>query len=78
MASFMSCVTSATLAGSSGESMPALQQVTFRLLPVAMLSGGAAALAAALSGKVPVDADTVIMVTGGNTDAASFAKTLIA
>ena len=40
------------------------------------LAGGAAALAAALAGKVPVDEDTVIMVTGGNTDAASFAETL--
>ena len=33
-------------------------------------------VAAALAGKVPLDEDTVIMVTGGNTDAASFAETL--
>ena len=38
--------------------------------------GGAAALAATLAGKVPVDADTVIMLTGGNTDAESFAQTI--
>ena len=37
----------------------------------------AAALAAALAGKVPVDEATVIMVTGGNTDADSFAATLV-
>ena len=40
--------------------------------------GDDAALAAALAGKVTVDEDTVIMVTGGNTDAASFAATITA
>ncbi len=38
--------------------------------------GGAAALAAALARKVPLDRGTVIMVTGGNADPALFAKTL--
>ena len=41
------------------------------------LLSGAAALAAALAGKVPVDEDTVILLTGGNTDPASFAATLV-
>jgi threonine dehydratase len=40
--------------------------------------GGAAALAAALAGKVPLDGRTAIMLTGGNTDPASFAKALSA
>jgi len=34
------------------------------------------ALAAALAGKVPLDPGTVIMLTGGNVDPASFAKVL--
>jgi threonine dehydratase len=38
--------------------------------------GGAAALAAALAGKVPVDEDTVIMLTGGNADPEAFARTI--
>ena len=29
-----------------------------------------------LAGKVPVDADTVIMLTGGNADPAAFARTI--
>ena len=49
-------------------------------LPTSVLAAPAlvnlAALAAALAGKVAVDEDTVIMVTGGNTDAASFAATI--
>ncbi|HCC27905.1 MAG TPA: pyridoxal-5'-phosphate-dependent protein, partial [Erythrobacter sp.] len=54
----------------------AAQRFAFAQLNLVVEPGGAAALAAALAGKVPVDADTVIMVTGGNTDAASFAETL--
>jgi threonine dehydratase len=38
--------------------------------------GGAAALAAALAGKVPLDGRTAIMLTGSNTDPASFAAVL--
>ena len=38
--------------------------------------GGAAALAAALAGKVALDGRTAIMVTGSNTDPQSFAKVL--
>ncbi|MEM7779877.1 MAG: pyridoxal-phosphate dependent enzyme [Pseudomonadota bacterium] len=40
--------------------------------------GGAAALAAALNGKVEVDEGTVIMLTGGNADPADFAATISA
>lgn len=52
------------------------QRFAFAKLRLVVEPGGAAALAAALAGKVPVDADTVIMLTGGNTDAESFARTL--
>lgn len=38
--------------------------------------GGAAALAAALAGKVPLDGRTVLMLTGGNTDPDAFAEVL--
>ncbi|MDQ0565616.1 pyridoxal-phosphate dependent enzyme [Erythrobacter citreus] len=54
----------------------AAQRFAFAQLNLVVEPGGAAALAAALAGKVPVDDGTVIMVTGGNTDAASFAETL--
>ena len=52
------------------------QRFAFGHLNLVVEPGGAAALAAALAGKVAVDEDTVIMVTGGNTDAASFAATI--
>ena len=52
------------------------QRFAFAKLRLVVEPGGAAALAAALAGKVPVDADTVIMLTGGNTDAESFARTI--
>ncbi|PNQ76990.1 pyridoxal-5'-phosphate-dependent protein [Erythrobacter sp. SAORIC-644] len=54
----------------------AAQRFAFGHLNLVVEPGGAAALAAALAGKVAVDEDTVIMVTGGNTDAASFAATI--
>ena len=38
--------------------------------------GGAAALAAALAGKVRLDGTTAIVLSGGNTDATAFAKVL--
>ena len=38
--------------------------------------GGAAALAAALAGKVALDGQTVLILSGGNTDPDSFAKVL--
>lgn len=54
----------------------AAQRFAFERLRLVIEPGGAVALAAALAGKVPVDSDTVIMLTGGNTDAATFAKVL--
>jgi threonine dehydratase len=52
------------------------QRFAFANLRLVIEPGGAAALAAALAGKVPVDADTVIMLTGGNADPAAFAATI--
>lgn len=54
----------------------AAQRWAFANLRMVIEPGGAAALAAALAGKVPVDADTVIMLTGGNADPGRFAKTI--
>ena len=54
----------------------AAQRFAFSKLNLVAEPGGAAALAAALAGKVPLDENTVVMVTGGNTDAASFAETI--
>ena len=54
------------------------QRFAFSRLNLVAEPGGAAALAATLFGKVPLDEDTVIMLTGGNTDAESFAATLAA
>ena len=52
------------------------QRFAFAKLRLVLEPGGAAALAAALAGKVPLDENTVIMLTGGNTDAARFAAML--
>jgi len=54
----------------------AAQRFAFATLRLVLEPGGAAALAAALAGKVPVDAGTVIMLTGGNADTAAFAATI--
>ena len=54
----------------------AAQRFAFAHLQLVVEPGGAAALAAALAGKVPLDESTVIMVTGGNTDPRSFAETI--
>jgi threonine dehydratase len=58
------------------EEVRAAQRFAFARLNLVAEPGGSAALAAALANKVPIDADTVIMLTGGNTDAASFAEML--
>ncbi|MBX7482596.1 threonine ammonia-lyase [Qipengyuania qiaonensis] len=58
------------------EEVRAAQRFAFARLNLVAEPGGAAALAAVLAGKVPVDEDTVIMLTGGNTDAGSYAGTL--
>ncbi len=52
------------------------QRFAFAKLHLVLEPGGAAALAAALASKVPLDEDSVIMLTGGNTDADSFARTI--
>lgn len=52
------------------------QRFAFSQLRLVVEPGGAAALAAVLAGKVPVDDGTVIMLTGGNCDPASFAETI--
>jgi len=54
----------------------AAQLFAFETLHLVLEPGGAAALAAALAGKVPVDESTVIMLTGGNADPAAFAAML--
>lgn len=52
------------------------QRFAFAALRLVVEPGGAAALAAALAGKVPVDEGTVIMLTGGNADPAAYAATI--
>ncbi|MXO46922.1 pyridoxal-phosphate dependent enzyme [Erythrobacter vulgaris] len=52
------------------------QRFAFSRLNLVVEPGGAAALAAVLAGQVRADEDTVIMLTGGNTDAESFAAML--
>ena len=54
----------------------AAQRFAFAQLRLVLEPGGAAALAAALAGKVELDAGTVIMLTGGNVDPAAFAKVI--
>jgi threonine dehydratase len=54
----------------------AAQRFAFAKLRLVVEPGGAAALAAALAGKVPVDEGTVIMLTGGNADPAAYAATI--
>ncbi|WP_151974990.1 threonine ammonia-lyase [Erythrobacter sp. EC-HK427] len=52
------------------------QRFAFAHLRLVLEPGGAAALAAVLAGKVTLDDSTAVMLTGGNTDAAAFAKVL--
>jgi threonine dehydratase len=54
----------------------AAQLWAFSSLRLVLEPGGAAALAAALAGKVPLDEDSVIMLTGGNADPDRFARML--
>jgi len=60
----------------SNEEVRAAQRFAFSTLRLVVEPGGAAALAAALAGKVTLDERSVVMLTGGNTDAASFAATI--
>lgn len=52
------------------------QRWAFANLHLVIEPGGAAALAAVLAGKIAVDGRTVIVLSGGNTDAADFAKVI--
>ena len=54
----------------------AAQRFAFGRLQLVLEPGGAAALAAALAGKVAVNGRTVIVLSGGNTDPESFARVL--
>ncbi|MEM7666735.1 MAG: pyridoxal-phosphate dependent enzyme [Pseudomonadota bacterium] len=58
------------------EEVRAAQRWAFANVRMVIEPGGAAALAAAHAGKVPVDNRTVIMLTGGNADPAAFAATI--
>ncbi len=60
----------------SDDEVRAAQRFAFSNLRLVVEPGGAAALAAAMAGKIPLDEHTVIMLTGGNTDPASFAATI--
>ena len=54
----------------------AAQRYAFAKLRLVVEPGGAAALAAVLAGKVPVDGRTAVILSGGNTDPQAFAKVL--
>jgi threonine dehydratase len=54
----------------------AAQRLAFAKLHLVVEPGGAAALAAVLAGKVAIDGNTAVILSGGNTDAESFAKVL--
>ncbi len=56
----------------------AAQRFAFAHLRLVLEPGGAAALAAVLAGKAPVDGRTAVMLTGGNVDAAQYANVLAA
>lgn len=54
----------------------AAQRLAFRRLRLVLEPGGAVALAAAMTGKVPLDEHTLVTLSGGNTDASAFAAVL--
>lgn len=54
----------------------AAQRWAFSNLHLVVEPGGAAALAAALAGKVALDGQTAIVLSGGNTDASAFAQVI--
>jgi threonine dehydratase len=54
----------------------AAQRLAFAKLHLVVEPGGAAALAAILAGKVPIDGRTAVTISGGNADPAAFAKVL--
>jgi len=54
----------------------AAQRFAFAELRVVLEPGGAAALAAVIAGKAPVDGRTAVVLSGGNVDAERFAQVL--
>ncbi len=60
------------------EEVRAAQRFAFAKLRLVVEPGGAAALAAALAGKVPLDEGTVVTLTGGNSDADAYSAMLAA
>ncbi len=54
----------------------AAQRWAFAELHLVVEPGGAAALAAVLAGKAQIDGRTVVILSGGNTDAADFAQVI--
>jgi threonine dehydratase len=58
------------------EEVRAAQRFAFSRLHLVLEPGGAAALAAALAGKVALDGRTALVLSGGNTDPESFAAVL--
>ncbi|MEM9312337.1 MAG: pyridoxal-phosphate dependent enzyme, partial [Pseudomonadota bacterium] len=62
----------------SDDEVRAAQRWAFANLQMVLEPGGAAALAAALAGKVELDERSVIVLTGGNADPRAFAQTIAA
>lgn len=60
----------------SDEEVRRAQRFAFSRLRLVLEPGGAAALAAALADKAPLDENSVIMLTGGNTDPKDYAAML--
>ena len=60
----------------SDDEVAAAMAAAFTHLKIVVESGGAVALAAALSGKVALDGITVVVLSGGNVDPTVFAKVL--
>jgi threonine dehydratase len=58
------------------EEVRAAQRFAFAKLHLVLEPGGAAALAAALAGKVSLNGRTALVLSGGNTDPESFARVL--
>lgn len=54
----------------------AAMRLAFARLQLVVEPGGAVALAAVMAGKVPVDANTLVTLSGGNVDAEHFASVL--
>ena len=60
----------------SDEEVRTAQRYAFAKLGLVVEPGGAAALAAALAGKLALKDDTVIMLTGRNVDPTAYAATI--